>query len=577
MVKATARLRLIVVLALLGGVVSLLNLLPFIHRSVDPLQDPFLPIGSRRAFHVVSALLGFALLYLGYGLWRRKHRAWQLALVLYAFTIVVHLLKGPHWIPMLYGVVMVVLLIWAKDEFFAKPDPASLFALLWFIPTYVVVVVAYTAVALGFEHDKIEKSLSLWGVIQSAFLGLVGIDGPYTYQSRLFADTFPPSLVGLGIAGVAIFLLLLLRPIMQTPEPSKDEWEHANRLVHQYGWDTLAYFTLRPDKSYFFSSDGEAMVSYTYLARTALVSADPIGAPASIPVVLDEFLQFCQERAWTIGFLSVREADKEMYTERGLHTLYLGDEAIIHCDTFTLNGKKMKGVRQAVNRVAKSYRYSLIKETEASPELVGKLNAISEKWRGKNPERGFTMALSGDVTGDNEEFVLGVALDENDEPGGFLRFVPAYGDDFGYTMDLMRHDPDAPNGMTEYLTANTALALHERDVVRMSLNFAAWRRFWDEAVELSRGERIAKWFAGKLNPFFQIRSLYDFNKKFLPEWLPRMIVYEEGTSLARVGILYQGLEGFLNIPVLGKYFVPRMVRQEGKAGFVGMAAAADRG
>ena len=71
------------------------------------------------------------------------------------------------------------------------------------------------------------------------------------------------------------------------------------------------------------------------------------------------------------------------------------------------------------------------------------------------------MSLSQDIegAGQNAEFLLCVALDSDEKPGGFLRIVPAYGEDFGYTLDLMRHLPDAPNGMTEYLIAQTALAL----------------------------------------------------------------------------------------------------------------------
>lgn len=47
--------------------------------------------------------------------------------------------------------------------------------------------------------------------------------------------------------------------------------------------------------------------------------------------------------------------------------------------------------------------------------LVEALNAISARWRGKAPERGFTMSLSQDIkgAGSNPEFLLCVALDEH--------------------------------------------------------------------------------------------------------------------------------------------------------------------
>ena len=64
-------------------------------------------------------------------------------------------------------------------------------------------------------------------------------------------------------------------------------------------------------------------------------------------------------------------------------------------------------------------------------------------------------------TGSNPEFRLCVALDEDGKPGGFLRIVPVYGDAPGYTLDLMRRDPDTPNGMTEFLLTRTLMQLDE--------------------------------------------------------------------------------------------------------------------
>jgi lysylphosphatidylglycerol synthetase-like protein (DUF2156 family) len=137
--------------------------------------------------------------------------------------------------------------------------------------------------------------------------------------------------------------------------------------------------------------------------------------------------------------------------------------------------------------------------------------------------------------------------------------VPAYGPDIGYTLDLMRHDPSSPNGMTEFLVARTAQALKERGARRLSMNFAAWGRLFQPDVPYSPGQRVARRFIELLNPFFQIRSLHDFNAKFAPEWLPRCLVYRDATDLPRVGLLYAGAEGFLAIPGLGPLLVPKSV------------------
>jgi lysylphosphatidylglycerol synthetase-like protein (DUF2156 family) len=127
----------------------------------------------------------------------------------------------------------------------------------------------------------------------------------------------------------------------------------------------------------------------------------------------------------------------------------------------------------------------------------------------------------------------------------------------------MQRNPDSANGLTEFMIANAALALGERGFGRFSMNFAAWGRLFDSEVERTPAQRALAVFARVLNPFFQIKSLRDFNAKFDPEWLPRSIVVEDPAAMPKVGVLYASVEGFLNLPVVGRYLVPR-VRAEGR-------------
>ncbi|MGE0300164.1 MAG: phosphatidylglycerol lysyltransferase domain-containing protein, partial [Pseudonocardia sp.] len=72
-------------------------------------------------------------------------------------------------------------------------------------------------------------------------------------------------------------------------------------------------------------------------------------------------------------------------------------------------------------------------------------------------------------------------------------------------------------------------------------------------------QRQARRVVSALNPFFQIKSLRDFNAKFDPEWLPRVLAFRRRSDLARVGLLYAGAEGFLAIPGIGELLVPKAV------------------
>ncbi len=553
-----APVRTIAWLTAFGGVLAILARLPWFHERFSIFSDAIAPQWARVTGHVVGVLIGVALIYLADQLAHRKHRAWQLAVVLFGITLFFDIVKE-HPLAAAYSAVVLGLLIAYRHRFAAPADPPSALRLIRAVPLYIVIVYGFGIVALLLERNRVDPSLTLWGMLETITVGLVGVGGTYTYESKFFADFFPAALLGLGIFGIVGLLWLLLRPLTARAPHRSSDWEKAERLVHDYGWDTLAYFALRDDKSFFFCSDGEAMIAYTYMGGYGLASGDPIGRPESIALVVDEFLTYCYERAWKPAFLSVRESDMAIYSSRGLHHFYLGDEAIIHCDRFDIDSPAAKSVRQAARRVARDYTFRLVPESTAPPELVGQLNEISARWRGKNPEHGFTMALSQDVKGENPEFLLCIAVDQHGKPGGFLRVVPAYGRDFGYTLDLMRHDPDAPNGMTEFLISNAAAALRERGVIRLSMNFAAWGRMLDPEIQHTPVQKFATWWVRKLNPFFQIESLRSFNQKFDPEWLPRCMVFPEPGDLPRVGLLYVGAEGFLAVPGLGPLLVPKAV------------------
>lgn len=545
-------------LTALVGVLSLLPSLPLLDWSFgfgNLLERP-----GRAVTFVLSVVLGIALIAVARQVARGKRRAWWIALGLFGAATVVHVLKGPDPLAALANAAMFVAFVWNRDDFRAKGDPGSFVDALAFIPVYVGVVLTFGVVSLLTQANNVSPHLGAGGVLKTTFGGLVGADGEYEYRRRLFHDFFADALLVLGIAGLAILLYLLFRPLVQRTPPSEERRARARAIVREWGSDTLAYFALRRDKSYFFSADGRSLIAYAYVRGYAMVAADPIGPPAQRAQVLDEFLGFCREQGWGVAFLAVREADAPLYRDRGMHAIYLGDEAILRCDTFTLQGKAMKSVREAVNRVGRDHTFELLRENEAGPELVAQLNAISAAWRRGNDERGFTMELGEDVEGTDPDFVIALARDAGGAPAGFLRFVPAYGEDRGYSLDLMRRKPESANGLTEFLIANAALSLGADGVRRLSLNFAAWGRLLDTAEDAGWLGRFEQKVAKGLNPYFQIQSLRDFNAKFGPQWLPRSIVIDDLSELPKVALLYASVEGFLDLPLIGRLFVPPVRR-----------------
>jgi lysyl-tRNA synthetase class 2 len=124
----------------------------------------------------------------------------------------------------------------------------------------------------------------------------------------------------------------------------------ARALVDRYGSGTLDYFALRPDKQYFFS--GDTLIAYAVFGGVCLVSPDPIGPPAERDRAWADFRAFTDRQAWALACLGAARDWLPIYQASGMHGLYLGDEAVVRTDQFTLDGGRFKGLRQAVNRIA---------------------------------------------------------------------------------------------------------------------------------------------------------------------------------------------------------------------------------
>src|SRR5215469_11836545 len=77
-----------------------------------------------------DVIIGLMLVLLSHGLRRRKRRAWQAVLALLVFDIVIHLVHATHtdsvrWYSASVGIVLLALLLYFHDEFYAIGDPRT--------------------------------------------------------------------------------------------------------------------------------------------------------------------------------------------------------------------------------------------------------------------------------------------------------------------------------------------------------------------------------------------------------------------------------------------------------------------
>jgi lysyl-tRNA synthetase class 2 len=323
----------------------------------------------------------------------------------------------------------------------------------------------------------------------------------------------------------------------------------AQELVRAHGSDTLAFFKLRRDLHYLFSSDNRAFLGYRVDGRVLVVAGDPVGPADALPDLVVRTLAFAEERGLSIAALGASTVSLPLWREAGLRALYIGDEAILDTRSFSLEGRPIRKIRQSVNRLEREGYVATAHDLGALDETtLAQLERVSEAWRAGAPERGFAMAMDSLERDYQHDSVIVIARDEAGAVRGFLHFVPSFGR-AAMSLSFMRRDRDTPNGLTEFLVVKAVALLRERAVDEISLNFAAFGRF------LERPEGGIERLLGRIvtlgNRYFQIESLYRFNAKFAPRWEPRYLVYERLLGLPRVGFAAMSVEGQL----------PRLARQ----------------
>ena len=171
-----------------------------------------------------------------------------------------------------------------------------------------------------------------------------------------------------------------------------DDLARARAIVGRHGSGTLDYFALRPDKDFFFW--GDTVVAHAVYGGVCLVSPDPIGPVAEREEAWRAFRAYVDRNGWALGGLGVGEGWLPIYRATGMHDLYVGDEGVVRTERFTLEGGRFKGLRQAVNRVAKyGYTISFHDPSALEPSLREELKAVMTKSRRGDVERGFSMTL----------------------------------------------------------------------------------------------------------------------------------------------------------------------------------------
>ena len=526
--------------------------------------------------YLMTAGLGSVVLsvFLAVVMRRRKRAAWIFNMGLSGLTFAVYVLfmafsgdgydyvKHPfNWFSITLTGLFVLALLVGRREFTSKGDPSN-------PRTAAATFVAGLLVGGGIGSLLVWANNSLhgadfWDLFRYSLGRMVTVAPSQHLDSVISVPTWVNAVINVmsAVLFVLVFYVAFRSPRGKELLTAEDEARLRTLLDKQGGRDSLGYFALRRDKAVVFSPSGKAAVTYRVVGGVSLASGDPIGDPEAWPGAIDAWLTEAREHAWAPAVMGASEEAGVIYARHGLDALELGDEAIVELDEFSLDGRAMRVVRQAYNRVKRAGYTVRIRRHEDIPECeMAELVERADQWRDGATERGFSMALGrlGDP-GDGRC----VMLECHDGAGdlkALLSFVP-WGDK-GLSLDLMRRARDTENGLMEFMVIELLQRAEEVELERVSLNFAMFRSVFERGSKLGAGPVLRLWRSvlGFFSRWWQIESLYRANAKYRPIWEPRYLLFEKSSEIPRIGIASARAEGFITAPSLPALFRRRHTR-----------------
>ncbi|WP_406167986.1 phosphatidylglycerol lysyltransferase domain-containing protein [Streptomyces sp. NBC_00996] len=497
---------------------------------------------------------------------RRKRAAWilnfvlsGLFLLLFAVAMVFPEIRqyAQNWISLVLTAAFVASLAVGRREFYAKgdrsnPKLAAAVAVGGLLVTSLLATLLVTVTNQA--HDAHRSTfLDRW---RYGTLRLVSVAADDSH----FPGIATPNWVNVAINVFSTLLVLAVfyaafRSRRAVDPLTEDDEKLLRALLEKNGdRDSLGYFALRREKSVIWSPTGKAAVAYRVVGGVSLASGDPIGDPEAWPGAIEPWLAEARAHGWIPAVMGASEEAGTIYSRHGLDALELGDEAIVETAEFTLEGRAMRTVRQAYNRVKRAgYRVRIRRHEDIAADEMAYLLRRADDWRDGATERGFSMALGRLGDPDDGQCVMLECTDAQGELKAVLSFVP-WGP-HGLSLDLMRRDRDSENGLMEFMVIELLRRAQEIKITQVSLNFAMFRSVFERGARLGAGPVLRLWrsLLSFFSRWWQIESLYRANAKYRPIWEPRFLLFEKSADLLRIGVASARAEGFLEAPGLPKW------------------------
>ena len=525
------------VVAILTAIMGVINILSAVTPSLATrmaMITHYSPLLVVRGSHLTAALAGFALLVLAVGLWRHKHTAWLLTLVVLVISVISHLLKGLDFEEAILAAGLAIWLFALGSHFQALSDTPSIRKGARLLVAALAFTLIYGTIGFYMLDRHFSVNFDFGSALQQTIVMFTEFYDPGLQPVTGFGRYFAASIYIVGAVTLGYALFVVIRPVVRPQGASSQERSRAEAIVQAYGHSALARMALFEDKSYWFSPGG-SVVAFAAKGRAAVTLGDPIGPPKDAVAAIAGFKAYCARHDWQTAFFQTLPDYISHYRAAGFDFVQIGNEGVIDLADYTISGKRNKSLRSNYNRFIKSGYRAEVHLPPLPTELLEELREVSDEW--------LTM-----MHGREKRFSLGWFDDDyirsgpvmaihtpDDDISAFTNMVTEYKLN-EVSTDLMRRRAKVESGAMDFLFVSFCEWAKAQGYASLNLGLSALSGVGEQPDD-PQIERALHYVYEHINQFYNFKGLHEFKEKFHPHWEPRYFVFENPTGLLAAAVV----------------------------------------
>jgi phosphatidylglycerol lysyltransferase len=520
------------IMLLILGIINIISALtPAIEWRVERLQH-YLLLDVIHVSNYFVLIAGFFLLITAAFMLKGLRSTWWLALILSIVSFVGHLTKAIDYEEATVALFIIITLLLTHREYYIRSHPRLRYVGLQTALISIAALMAYGTIGF-FLLDKyhFNANFNLVQSIRSTMASYFLVGNSLTIPQTSFGKGFILSINIGGFLSMGFLLYTLVRPYVYRGNASEDELAQAKSLLERFGKSSLDYFKVYPDKMIFVAEGTGAFISYRIAGNYAVILENPVaGNEDDMKKCISLFDTYCYENSLKCIYYRVPEESLPLFLEKGKRSMFIGQEAVVNLETFSLEGGSRKSLRNAINKIKDRGFRSTVHVPPIKDGILQKLKSVSDEWLDYTERHEIVFSQGMFDWQQLKQQTLITVENAEEKVIAFLNIIPDYFP-LESTYDLMRKTADAPNGIMDYILIEMFNYLKTNQFKFVNLGFAPMSGMNDAH---SFKEKSVKFAYEKIRSFSQYKGLREFKDKYDPVWYNKYLVYDNDYDLIQI-------------------------------------------